>query len=332
MASAEGATNIEVAARLNVSPATVGKWRSRFAAARLAGLADDPRSGRPASVRPDQVDRVVTATLDGTPTPARRWSRASMAAHTGLSASTVGRIWRQFDLRPHLQDGLTLPTDPDFVASVVALVGLYRQPPGQALVLCAAPPGDRPTAGGVADPGRWGRATPDPRRPEQPAPAEETAPDRHRRATAYRRFLVAVDRAAPTDLAVHVVADDPGLHDAPSVRGWFACHPRFHLHLVPAGGSWDDQVHRWSRLLTARDPFATGPPPGGAGRPAPVGTGPPPGGAAWSDAGRGRAGRWISTPGEIRQALARHRERTSGASTPVERQALGSRSTPPTGM
>ena len=141
LACAEGATNIEVATRLNVSPATVGKWRARFAAARLPGLADEPRTGGPPSARPEQVGRVVADTLDGTRAPARRWSRASMAARTGLSASTVGRIWRQFDLRPHLQDGLTLAADPGFVDSVVALVGLYRHPPEQALVLCAAAPG-----------------------------------------------------------------------------------------------------------------------------------------------------------------------------------------------
>ncbi|MEV4722413.1 IS630 family transposase, partial [Micromonospora humida] len=253
LACAEGATNIEVATRLNVSPATVGKWRSRFAAARLPGLADDPRAGRPRSVRPEQVDGVVAATLDATPGPARRWSRASMAVHSGLSASTVGRIWRRFDLRPHLQDGLTLATDPGFVATVVALVGLYRQPPGQTLALCTAPRDERPASGDPAGPASAPHRPPAdgpppahrpviaPRRPEQLVAAGEAAPDRHRRAGAYRRFLVAVDRAVPADLEVHLVADDPALHDAPVVRGWLTRHPRFRLHLLPAGDAWAGQ-------------------------------------------------------------------------------------------
>ncbi|MEV4846512.1 helix-turn-helix domain-containing protein [Micromonospora matsumotoense] len=343
LACAEGATNIEVATRLNVSPATVGKWRARFAAARLPGLADEPRTGRPPSVRPEQVGRVVADTLDGTPAPARRWSRASMAARTGLSASTVGRIWRQFDLRPHLQDGLTLAADPGFVDSVVGLVGLYRHPPEQALALCAVPRDDRPPTSGSTAPVRPGQLAPgparpapaplgslglltpsgptppgsDPDRPGSPIPVAEDAPQRRRRAAAYRRFLVAVDRVVPAGLLVHVVADDPALHDAPAVRGWLTRHPRFHLHLTPAGGSWADQVRRWSGLLAARHPDGAGPvPPGGGGTA--VGGEPPT--------------RWISTPEEMRQALARHHQRTSGASVSADRPAARDPSTRATGM
>ncbi|MEU1606882.1 helix-turn-helix domain-containing protein [Micromonospora matsumotoense] len=371
LACAEGATNIEVATRLNVSPATVGKWRARFASARLPGLADEPRTGRPPSVRPEQVDRVVADTLDGTPAPARRWSRASMAARTGLSASTVGRIWRQFDLRPHLQDGLTLAADPGFVDSVVALVGLYRHPREQALVLCAVPRDDRSRTSGSTAPDRPeqlasgpARPAPAPRgslglptpsgptppgsdrdrpgsdrdrpgsapdrpgsapdrpgsasdRPGSPTPVEEDAPQRRRRAAAYRRFLVAVDRVVPAGLLVHVVADDPALHDAPTVRGWLTRHPRFHLHLTPAGGSWADQVRRWSGLLAARHPDGAGPVPHGGGETAVVGEPPT---------------RWINTPEEMRQALARHHQRTSGASVSADRPAARDPSTRATGM
>ncbi|WP_431923693.1 helix-turn-helix domain-containing protein [Micromonospora wenchangensis] len=342
LACAEGATNIEVATRLNVSPATVGKWRSRFAAARLPGLADDPRAGRPRSVRPEQVDRVVAATLDATPAPARRWSRASMAVHSGLSASTVGRIWRRFDLRPHLQDGLTLATDPGFVATVVAVAGLYRQPPGQTLALCATPR-DRPSTGDPVDPapvpGRPPADGPPPdhrpaagsRRPEQLVAAGAPAPERPRRAGAYRRFLAAVDRAVPADLEVHLVADGAGLHDAPAVRGWLASHPRFHLHLLPAGDAWAGQVHRWSRLLADRAPGAGGPSPGHAGRPV-ARSADAPGPDSGQAAGRTGTARWVADAEEIHRARTRHHERTSGASTPVERQVSGRRSTPPTGM
>jgi hypothetical protein len=105
LACAEGATNAEVAARLGVSAATVGKWRARFVARRLTGLVDEPRSGRPCTVQPDLIERIVADTLGPPPGGRSRWSRAVMANYSGLSASTIGRIWRQFDLVPRDRDG-----------------------------------------------------------------------------------------------------------------------------------------------------------------------------------------------------------------------------------
>ncbi len=105
LACADGKDNKEVAADLRVHQVTVGKWRSRFIERRLDGLADEDRPGRPASVTLDQVEAVIVATLEATPKNATHWSRSSMAGKSGLSRSTVGRIWRDFGLRPHLADG-----------------------------------------------------------------------------------------------------------------------------------------------------------------------------------------------------------------------------------
>ena len=102
---AAGMSNAEVAGAVGVSPATVGKWRSRFCELRLDGLVDDPRPGRPATITTEQVEEVMVATLESTPPNATHWTRASMAKRSGLSKSTVGRIWRAFELKPALIGG-----------------------------------------------------------------------------------------------------------------------------------------------------------------------------------------------------------------------------------
>ncbi len=136
LACASGARNKDVAAKLDVCQHTVGKWRARFAEHRVEGLRDEPRPGAPRTVEDERVEALVTATLESVPKDATHWSSRGMARSSGLSVSTVQRIWRAFGLQPHRLETFKLSTDPDFVAKVRDVVGLYMAPPDRALVLC----------------------------------------------------------------------------------------------------------------------------------------------------------------------------------------------------
>jgi transposase len=136
LACAEGLSNVEAGAQLGVHAATVGKWRGRFATRRLEGLADEPRPGVPRSITDEQVEQVITKTLEETPRGATHWSTRSMARATGMSQTAISRIWRAFGLKPHLVETWKLSTDPQFIDKVRDICGLYLNPPECAVVLC----------------------------------------------------------------------------------------------------------------------------------------------------------------------------------------------------
>ena len=264
LACATGATNKQVAADLGVSLPTVGKWRSRFVARRLEGLVDAPRPGVPRTITDEQVEQVIVATLEETPKNATHWSRASMAKQSGLSRSTIGRIWKAFGLKPHLAETWKLSADPQFIEKVRDVVGLYLDPPERALVLCVDEKSqiqalDRSQPVLPMMPGMPERRTHDyVRHGTSSLFAAFNIADgtviselhRQHRAVEFRKFLVAIDKAVPAELDVHLVCDNLATHKTPAIRDWLTRHPRFHLHFTPTGSSWINQVERWFGLLT----------------------------------------------------------------------------------
>ena len=259
-------SNTELAGELGVSRGTVAKWRGRFAEQRLDGLSDEPRPGRPRTITDEQVDAVITQTLESTPRDATHWSTRSMAREVGLTQTAVSRIWRAFGLQPHRQDTFKLSKDPLFVEKVHDIVGLYLNPPERAVVLCVDEKSQIQALDRTAPilpmlPGTPERATHDYKR--HGTSSLYAALDlssgkvlgalhaRHR-AIEFKQFLQTIDREVPASLDVHIVLDNSSTHKTPAIKKWLLAHPRFELHFTPTSSSWLNLVERWFAELTTK--------------------------------------------------------------------------------
>ncbi len=266
LACAQGADNSEVAKRCRVTRQTVGKWRRRFLEQRLDGLLDEPRPGAPRKLDDARIEQLIATTLNERPRQASHWSTRLLATKLGVSQSTVSRAWRAFGLQPHRVETFKLATDPLFIDKVRDIVGLYLNPPTKAMVLCVDEKSqiqalDRtqpllPLAPGIAE-----RRTHDYKRhgTTNLFAALDLASGRvigelHRRhrSKEFLTFLRTIEANVPATLDVHLILDNYGTHKTPSVKAWFARHPRFHVHFTPTSASWLNLVERFFALLTTR--------------------------------------------------------------------------------
>jgi transposase len=264
LACADGAANSAVAREHRTTNQTVGKWRQRFIDGGLEALYDEPRVGAPKKVTDDQIEAVVVQTLETKPKGQTHWSREKMAERAGLSGSTIGRIWRTFGLKPHISRSFKLSDDPQFVAKVRDVVGLYMSPPENAVVLAV----DEKSQVQALE------------RAQPILPLDIGQPERQthnylrhgtvdlfaaldvvtgkviarctklHRAKEFIEFLRTIDESVPAHLEVHVVLDNLSTHKTPAVHRWLLRHLRFHLHFTPTYASWLNLVERFFGLLT----------------------------------------------------------------------------------
>ena len=257
----------EVARQLGVTRPPVRKWRDRYLKDGMAGLKDAPRPGQPRKLSQEQVDEIVRITQEEPPPKGRtHWSTSTMAERFNVTAMTISRIWRSYGLQPHRTQTFKISRDPKLAEKVRDVVGLYMNPPDNAIVFCVDEKSqiqalDRTQPLLPLRPGQAERQTHDYVRHGTATlfAALEIATgkvigqisQRHR-ATEFLMFLKKLDRQTPADMDLHLVLDNYAIHKTAQVRQWLEQHPRFHLHFTPTGDSWLNMVESWFSGLTKK--------------------------------------------------------------------------------
>ena len=256
----------DIAVEMGCNPATVTKWRARFAADRLDGLVDAPRPGAQRSIADDVIEAVIVDTLESTPGQDTHWSTRGMAAKHGISHETVAQIWKAFGLKPWKQDSFKVSPDPDLIEKIRDLVGLYMNPPVNAAVFAVD---EKPQIQAL------NRTAPI--LPMLPTSPQKATHDYARNGTCdlfaaleiatgkviteiraqhtsvdFIAFLNKINRNVPKNLEVHIILDNLSAHKTPTVHTWLLRHKRFHLHFTPTYGSWMNLVERWFSALTTK--------------------------------------------------------------------------------
>jgi transposase len=263
--AADGVSNSEISEVAGVSRPTVLAWRAQFEKDGLVGFGEVAKGRGPKpSISDEKVAEIVDLTLHSTPEGETHWSCRSMANKVGVSSASVQRIWSARGLKPHLVKTFTLSNDRHFEEKLIDVVGLYLNPPDQAVVLCM----DEKSQIQALDrtqpslPMTKGRGRHDDPRLQTPRHHHLFAAlnvltglvigrclPRHRN-TEFLKFLRVIDREVPKGLQIHMICDNYGTHKHADVKEWLTKHPRFHLHFTPTSSSWLNLVERWFRALT----------------------------------------------------------------------------------
>ena len=244
-------SNQVVAKDLGITPQMVGKWRQRFVDLRIEGLSDAPRPNVSRKLSDERVEELIRVTLDTKPPAATHWSTRKLAKRVGVSQSSVSRVWRAFQLRPHRRKTFTLSNDDFFVEKVRDVVGLYMNPPDHAVVLCVDEKSQvqalerrQPVLPLVFGQPERATATYNRHGTTNLFAALEVATGKVigecyplKRAVEFRRFLKRIDANVPAGQQVHVVVDNSSIHTAPEIKRWLRRHPRFHMHFTPTYSS-----------------------------------------------------------------------------------------------
>ena len=259
--AADGVSNTEIAERVGVSRPTVISWRSRYVRSGIAGLADEPRPGRPRLI---DHDRIISETLKPPPQKlgVTHWSSRLLAARLRVDATTVARAWRAYGVQPWRSQTFKFSTDPQLVAKVTDVVGLYLAPPQNAVVLCVDEKSqiqalDRTAPMLPMQPGLPERRTHDYKRHGTTTlfaaleiatgKVTATCQQRHRHQE-FLRFLKQVARAYP-DVELHLVMDNYAAHKRVEIRDWLAANPRVQVHHTPTSASWMNLVEVWFGII-----------------------------------------------------------------------------------
>jgi transposase len=274
--AAEGWRNKDIAVQVELDRRQVALWRRRFIEGGIQALLQDAsRPGRTPSVTPELEARIVNTTLHETPLAATHWSTRTLAAHLGLSATTIRRVWARNGLKPHLHETFKLSRDPRFVDKLHDIVGLYLNPPEHALVFSCDEKSqiqalDRTQPGLPLKPGRAGTMTHDYKRNGTTTlfaalnvldgTVISMCQPQHRHEE-WLQFLRLIERKTPKRLTVHLIVDNYATHKHPEVQRWLAKQPRFVMHFTPTSASWLNMVERFFRDISERrikrDSFAS---------------------------------------------------------------------------
>ena len=267
LATADGLGTNAIMARTGKSKPCVWRWQERYVDEGVEGLLrDKTRPGRKPPLAADKKLSVITKTTSERPANATHWSVRSMAKETGLSHTSVQRIWKEAGLKPHLVRTFKVSNDPKFIEKVTDVVGLYMNPPDKALVLCIDEKSqiqalDRTQPGLPMKKGRAETMTHDYKRNgtttlfaalnvKTGEVIGECMP-KHR-AKEFIRFLKKIDRIVAKHLQIHAICDNYSTHKTPAVKAWLAKHPRFKLHFIPTSSSWLNLVERFFAEITGK--------------------------------------------------------------------------------